>query len=230
MTQNNNYLKFINEFKMCSFITFPIGLIYYFSTKQLFVSLVIYIVLTVFIAIWSYLEEDAGYKRHCNIIQSEAFRKFLDNGFSIEKENEYVGINGVYRNYLFDIYYDWLTVSNSKNSRAIVLNIYFDPPKLNNGETNHKLLEEISERNITSRWSFKPYNFRWREGNVMMNNTVGLKNPSYDFITKRMDLLINILIKENLKPAEKSIVIERRQVNKNALVPEILVYFDKNSH
>ena len=43
---------------------------------------------------------------------------------------------------------------------------------------------------------YRVYNFRWRDGNLMMNNTVGLKNPNYEFIVKRMDLLIDILKKE----------------------------------
>jgi hypothetical protein len=63
-----------------------------------------------------------------------------------------------------------------------------------------------------------------------MNNTVGLKNPNYEFIVKRMDLLIDILKRENLQFVEKSIVLEKRKVIKHALVPEILVYFNKNSH
>ena len=229
MTQNN-YIKFLNELKTCSLITLPIAIIFYFSFKQVFVCIAIYVVLTLIVALWSFLADNTGYKRHCNIVDSEAFRKLIQNGFSIERENDYVGINGIYKNYLFDIYYDWLTVSNNKNSRAIVLNVYFDPPKFVNGETNHELLEEISKRNITSTWSLKPYNFRWREGNLMMNNTVGLKNPNYEFIVKRMDLLIDILKRENLQFVEKSIVLEKRKVIKHALVPEILVYFNKNSY
>lgn len=227
--KQSNYIKFLNELKSSSLITLPIAFIFYFSLKEVFTSILIYIALTLVLVIWSYLEEFYGYKRHCNIVESEAFRKLIQKGFSIERENDYIGINGVYKNYLFDIYYDWLTITNTRNSKAIVLNIYFDPPKFVNGETNHKLLEDISKRNITSTWSFKPYNFRWREGNIMMNNPVGIKNPNYDFVIKRMDLLIDILKKENLQPVEKSIVLERRETIKHALVPEIMVYFNETT-
>lgn len=64
----------------------------------------------------------------------------------------------------------------------------------------------------------------------MMNNTVGPKNLIYEFIVKRMDLLIDILKRENLQSVEKSIILEKREVIKHALVPEILVYFSKSSH
>jgi hypothetical protein len=44
-----------------------------------------------------------------------------------------------------------------------------------------------------------------------------------------MDLLIDILKKENLQPVEKSIVLKRREIIKHALVPEILIYFNETA-
>ena len=170
------------EILISLYFNIPFSLITYLFTKNILISLIVFILISFFIITFGLLTTKLGYKRHCEIIESEGFKQLISMGFKIEKVNDYVGINGVYRDYLFDVYYDWLTVSESKNSKALVLNIHFEPPTLNN-ETDHIHLRKISEKYLASRWHFIPKNycFRWREGNVLMNNSIGLKNPNYEF-------------------------------------------------
>jgi hypothetical protein len=217
------------ELKITLFFNIPFFLIAYLTTKNLLISLIIFGLTTFFILTVGLLTKKWGYKRHCEIIESEGFKKLISIGFEIEKVNDYVGLNGVYRNYLFDVYYDWLTFSNNRNSKAIVLNVHFAPPTLNN-ETDHIRLKKISEKHITSRWALFPKNYCycWREGNIMMNNSIGLKNPNFEFITQKMDMLIEILKTENLQPISKTKLMEIRKVNDSAQIPEILVYFKKS--
>lgn len=213
------------------YFSIPLFLIFYLTTNNLLISLIVFLITSFLIITLGLITKNLGYKRHCEIIESEGFKKLILLGFEIERVNDYVGINGVYRNYLFDVYYDWLTVSNNRNSKALVLNIYFDPPTLNNNETDHIRLKKISEKYITSPWSLipKPYCYRWREGNIMMNNSIGLKNPNYEFITQKMNMLIEILKTEKLPPIEKEKVIEMRKVTEFAHIPEIGVYYKKTS-
>lgn len=219
------------ELKITLYFNIPFSLITYLTTENLLISLIVFGITTFFILIVGILTKKWGYKRHCEIIESEGFKKLISIGFEIEKVNDYVGLNGVYRNYLFDVYYDWLTVSNNKNSKAIVLNVHFNPPILNNNKTDHIRLKKISEKHTTSRWALFPKNYcyRWREGNIMMNNSIGLKNPNFEFITQKMDMLIDILKTENLQPISKTKLMEIRKFNDSAQIPEILVYFKKTS-
>lgn len=212
------------------YFNIPSSIITYLVTQNILISLIVFFVTSIFIIAIGLLTQNLGYKRHCEIIESDGFKKLISIGFTIERKNDYVGINGVYRNYLFDIYYDWLTVSNNKNSKALVLNAYFEIPINNNAETDHFRLKKIEEKYKTSRWRMMPknYYYRWRKGNVMMNNSIGLKNPNYEFITQKMDIIIEILKTEKLKPIEKKKLVELRKDNKHINVPEILVYFRKS--
>lgn len=214
------------------YFNIPFSLITYLSTRNILISLIVFLLTTIVVITFGLLSEKLGYKRHCEIIESVAFKKLISRGFKIEKVNDYVGLNGVYRNYLFDIYYDWLTVSNNRNSKALVLNIYFYPPTLDNNKTDHIHLKKISGKYITSPWSLIPktYSYRWREGNLLMNNSIGVKNPNYEFITQKMDMLIEIVETEKLKPIEKEKVIEMRKVTEFAHIPEIGVYYKKKYH
>lgn len=218
----------LEDLKINLFITIPLFLIMYFSSKNALQSLGIFIFLLLFLTIWSYLSIHLGYKRHFQIIESDGFKKLLLKGFKIERVNKYIGINGTYNNYLFDIYYDWNAITtNSKNTRALVLNIYFETPKLSNNETDHDSLKKMSEKYKNSYWTLIPktYIYRWREGNILMNNSVGLKNPSYEFITQRMDMIIELMKTEKLHPIEREKVIEMRNNKKLVNIPEIEVYY-----
>lgn len=208
-------------------ITTPMLIIMYFSTKNITISFVFFAFILTFITIWSILSNYLGYKRHVKIIESDGFKKLLLKGFKIEKFNEYIGLNGIYHGYLFDIYYNWNATTNSKNTRAIVFNIYFETPKLNNKETDHNLMIKISEKYKNSYFSLLPkkYLLCWREGNILMNNTIGLKNPNYDFIIQRMDVLVELMKNENLKPIDKESIDKLRKENKFACIPEIEIYY-----
>ena len=212
------------------YFNIPFSIITYVGTENLLISVIVFFLTSLYVIVFGLLTKNLGYKRHCKIIESEGFKKLISLGFTIERVNDYVGLNGTYRNYLFDVYYDWLTVSNNRNSRALVLNIYFEPPIGINNKTDHLRLKEISEKYKTSRWSLIPKNYcyRWREGNIMMNNSVGLKNPSYEFIIQKMDILIEILKNEKIQPIEKSKVTEMRKITEFAHIPEIEVFYKKN--
>ena len=58
-----------------------------------------------------------------------------------------------------------------------------------------------------------------------MNNTIGLKNPNYDFIIQRMDVLVELMKNENLKPIDKESIDKLRKENKFACIPEIEIYY-----
>ena len=217
-----------DDLKINLMITTPILIIMYFSTKNIFLSFGLFSFILSFITIWSILSNYLGHKRHRQIIESDGFRKLLLKGFKIEKLNEYIGLNGIYKGYLFDIYYDWNAItSNSKNTRAIILNIYFETPKLSNNETDHNSLRRISEKYKNSYWTLSPKNylFCWREGNILMINTIGLRNPNYEFITQRMDILVELMMTEKLEPIDKETIDKMRRENKFACIPEIEIYY-----
>jgi len=217
-----------DDLKINLMITTPILIIMYFSTKNIFLSIGLFTFILSFITIWSILSNHLGYQRHRQIIESDGFRKLLLKGFKIEKLNEYIGLNGIYKGYLFDIYYDWNAItSNSKNTRALILNIYFETPKLSNNETDHNSLRRMSEKYKNSYWTLSPKNylFCWREGNILMNNTIGLRNPNYEFITQRMDILVELMITEKLESIDKETIIQMRRENKFACIPEIEIYY-----
>jgi len=223
-----NYKANFNDFKINLMITTPILIIMYFSTKNIFLSFGLFTLILLIITIWTILSNHLGYKRHRKIIESDGFRKLLLKGFKIKKLNEYIGLNGIYKGYLFDIYYDWNAVTNnSKNSRAVILNIYFETPKLSNNETDHNSLRRMSEKYKNSYLTLSPKNhlFCWREGNILMNNTVGLRNPNHEFIIQRMDILVELMVTEKLEPIDKETIDEIRRENKFACIPEIEIYY-----
>ncbi len=217
----------LKELKFSLLIIIPLLLILYFTSKDLLFSILICLFLAIIVSIQMTLESYLSYKRHLKIIESEAFKKLISEGFIIENVNKYSGINGTYRNYIFDIYYNWLSITFRKNKRALVLNIYFEMPKLYDNKINHKLIEKISERYIPSRWKLNKYVLVWREGNIMMNNPIGFKNPKYEFIKERMDILIGILQKENIFPIQKDAILQNRKENKFHNIPEIEVYYNE---
>jgi hypothetical protein len=221
-TKNTGILKAVEPSLI---VTIPLFLIFYLGTKSLLFSSVIFIFLSLLLIFWEIKSTKLGYKRHCEIIESEAFKKLISQGFEIYKVNEYVGIRGMHKNYFFDVYYNWLALTNGKNYRALVLNTYFESKELD----FQILFKRLSKKYSISIWSFKPYLFRWSDGSVMMNNTVALKNPKYEFIIERMDLLIEILRKENLQPIGKEKIIEAIERNKIEFIPEIQIHYCKNS-
>ena len=212
-------------------ISFVIGLISFLvftlSSYSLKLNLVLSIGLTLFIFISSVLGDILGQNRHSKIINSNAFKALITKGFKVDVKNNYHGLTGSYKGYVFDIYYDWSTYVRPKVHKAVILNIYFLPPKNSNDSTDMNRLISLSEKYKISKWSFKKYIFLWRDGNVIMRNGVGLLNPSPRKLFERMELAINILKSEGLKPVDRKTLNEWRQEYPMSNTPEIEVYFEE---
>jgi hypothetical protein len=169
------------------------------------------------------MRELLGKRRHYSIIESKGFQELMNSGFNIEEVNAYKGLSGIYNDYLFDIYYDWSTHVTPK--KAVVFNVYFIPPTLKSGETDHARLKTLSEKYDISIWSTKSYSFWWREGNIIMKNGVGIFNPSYKKLIKRMDIAVNILKTENLKPIDRKTLNTWRNASPMDNTPEMELYY-----
>lgn len=137
-------------------------------------------------------------------------------------------MTGNYKGYIFDIYYDWSTYVRSRFYRAIIFNVYFKPPLKSNRDVDEKILEDIAKRNHFSNWSMKNWNYWWKNDVLIMRNGVGLINPGFEKILKRMDLAVTILDNENLKPVDRATLESWRKQDPNSCVPEIITYFEKN--
>lgn len=142
--------------------------------------------------------------------------------------NDYKGLFGSFDGYIFDTYYDWSTYVKPKLDKAIVFNVYFMPPK-NGSETDHAKLIELSKKYDISNWSLKPYNFWWREGNIIMKNGVGVFNPSFKKLNKRMQIVVDILKNENLKPVDTITLNNWRKDFPMNNIPEIELYHKEKS-
>jgi hypothetical protein len=196
----------------------------YFNTKDLFLSSTLSVVFGILFFPLYIIGEILGKKRHYSIIESKSFKELLNSNFNIKEVNAYRGLSGVYNGYLFDIYYDWSSHVKFKVNRAVVFNVYFIPPVLNSGKTNHAKLKALSEKYDISIWSFKSYSFWWREGNIIMKNAVGIFNPSYKKLIERMDIVVNILKTEELKPVDKKTLNVWRKASSMDNIPEIELY------
>jgi len=205
-------------------------LIFALSSESVMINLIFSIGLSSIIFISCLLDEFFGQKRHSKIIKSNAFKVLITKGFKIERKNNYWGLTGSYKGFIFDIYYDWSTYVRSKVYKAVIFNIYFLPPKNSNESTDLYRLNVISEKYKISKWSFKKYLYLWREGNVIMRNGVGIFNPTPKKIFKRMDIAINILKSEGLKPVDRKTLNDLRQENPMKYTPEINIYFEESEN
>jgi len=168
--------------------------------------------------------EKVGQKRHISIIRSSGFQKLRTLGFQVEEKNKYSGLTGAYNGYIFDIYFDWSTFVRSKVYKAVIFNVYFAPPVKSDDTIDHNKLKHLSEKYDVSYWSFKNYNFWWRARYIIMRNGVGLFNPSYKKLVKRMSLVTNIFKAEGLKPVDRNTITQRRNTDYLNNIPEIELY------
>lgn len=213
-----------------SLITIPLFFIFFAVNKNFLLSFLVSIFIfsyTLFTIKWS---KSKGMKRHQNIINSQGFQQLILKGFKVEKVNEYSGITGVYDEYICDIYYDWSTFVLSQITKAWIINIYFIPPKpldkINNA--NYDFIMAMRKKYRISRWSFKSYGFDWREGAIIMKNSIGSKNPSFEKIEEALKIAIDILKKENLKPISREDLMYIRNNFPYQSVPWISTYHKKN--
>jgi hypothetical protein len=211
-------------------IIFILGFLFlYFNATNLFLSFFLSAGFSTIIFLLCIIGDLLGKKRHYSIIESTGFKELLNSNFNIEEVNAYRGLCGVYNGYLFDIYYDWSSPLKFKVDRVVVFNVYFIPPALNSGKTNHAKLKALSEKYDISIWSSQSYTYWWREGNIIMRNGVGIFNPSYKKLIKRMDIVVNILKTENLKPVDRKTLNIWRKASPMNNIPEIELYCKKNN-
>lgn len=212
------------------YFNIPISLITYLTTKNLLISLVVFCLITFFVVLFGLLTKKLGYKRHCEIIESESFKKLITLGFKIENINEYKGINGIYKGYIFDIYYDWLTYFDRNRSSALIFNVYFERIEAESNIINRKKLNELNTKYANSKWRLLPckHLIIWRNGNVIMKTPIIIKKLTSDFIIQKINIVIEILKTENLQPVNQLKISEWRKENEYANTPEILIYHKKN--
>jgi hypothetical protein len=202
----------------------------YFGTKDLLFSSASSVGFSTFVFLLCIIGETLGKKRHYTIIESKGFQELLNSSLNIEEVNAYKGLSGTYNGYLFDIYYDWSTHVRPKVNRAVVFNVYFIPPTLKSGETDHAKLKTLSEKYDISIWSSQSYTYWWREGNIIMKNGVGIFNPSYKKLIKRMDIVVNVLKTENLKPVDRKTLNTWRKASPLNNIPEIELYYKEKDN
>ena len=202
-----------------------IFLIFYLAQTDLTISLGFGLFVFSFTLIWSLIDERLGEKRHRTILNSDAFQRLIAEGFKEENINDYYGITGIYKGYIFDIYYDWSTILKTRVYRAIVFNVYFNHPLKTSSQTNHKYLIKLSKKYDVSIWRFKPWNFWWREGNIIMKIGISVFNPKYDKLKKWMDTVVKVLQEENLQPVDRETLNGWRRKFPDNNVPEITTYF-----
>lgn len=206
-----------------------IFLVIFVSSNNFNISVLFGLFIAIFTLTWSLIDERLGKQRHQSIINSEGFQSLIADGFKIENINDYWGVTGYYKGYIFDIYFDWSTIVKPKVYRALVFNVYFVPPTKSNGQTDHDHLRKLSVKYDVSKWSFKPWNFWWREGNIIMKVGIGVFNPKYEKIKKWMDVVVKILQDESLLPVDRQMLIQWRTQFPDSNVPEITTYFKKEN-
>ncbi|SFB11001.1 hypothetical protein SAMN05660845_1658 [Flavobacterium swingsii] len=212
------------------YFNIPISVITYLTTKNLLISLIAFCLITFFVISFGLLTKKLGYKRHCEIIESESFKKLISLGFKVEKVNKYRGITGNYKGFIFDIYYDWLTYVDRNRSSALIFNVYFERIETEQNIINHKKLTELNTKYANSKWSLLPckYLIIWRNGNIIMKTPIIINKLTSDFIIKKMNVAIEILKTENLQPVNELKISEWRKEDEYVNTPEILVYRKEN--
>ncbi len=88
-------------------------------------------------------------------------------------------------------------------------------------------MKQLAEKHEVSKWSFKNYNFWWRDGNIIMRNGVGIMNPSHKKLLERMTIVLNILKSEGLKPIDRKTLEGWRRQDPMNNIPEIELYYEE---
>jgi hypothetical protein len=174
-----------------------------FSSLDVLTNLIVSAVVTVFGVTVAFISSNLGQKRHKEILNSDAFLALIQTGFKVEEINRYHGLTGVYRNYIVDIHYNWSGHVNGSTEKAIVINVYFEPPLLDNSTVDHETLNKIAKKVDIAKEFFDRFSFAWRERTLIMNHFVRHRNPSLKKLTRWLDIPIDILISENLKPIDR---------------------------
>ena len=220
-----------NDIKMSFIIGIILSLIVYLTTNNLKLSIVVLSATISFMIIWSRLTKHFGYKRHKSIINSDGFQSLIRNGFKIEQRNNYIGITGEYEDYICDIYYDWQTFVRSGLHKAIVIVVYFTPPK-----PLHKihcanydfLIKMQTKYNKGYPLGYGNYSLYWQDGAIHLSSAVYLSNPSKVKIENAIKKIVGILKNENLEPINRMELNKIRNTFKYQSVPEISLYFDRS--
>ncbi|MCD4791686.1 MAG: hypothetical protein K8R54_00505 [Bacteroidales bacterium] len=148
--------------------------------------------------IWAVLDTLSGKRRHSNIFRTKAIKKLIRNGFVIEKINKYTGVIGIYKGYIFQIYFDWDTYVGYKANSGIVFNVFYNPPLTDHNEIDTGKIDELHKKYKFNKWSTLRYSYRFRKYNVLMKNASAIYMMPYFQLEKRMDMVVDILVKENL--------------------------------
>jgi hypothetical protein len=203
-------------------LTFSLMLLF---SQNFWTSLITSAIVSSFGTTVGFISTNLGEKRHKEILESEAFLALIQTGFKVEEINKYHGLTGVYRNYIVDIHYNWAANVNGSVEKAIVVNVYFEPPLLDNSIVDEEALSKIAKKIDIAKELFDRYSYAWRERTLIMNHYVRYRNPSLKKLTKWLDIPIDILLAENLKPIDRKTLIEHRKKQPNYNIPEIETYF-----
>ena len=139
-------------------------------------------------------------KGYYTLIESSGFQQLTSLGFKVAELNNAKGLTGTYKGYIFDIYFDWSSVFNS----AYFFNVYFEAPTYSTRKIDYEPVKSFSREYGKSQFSLKGYDFWWHgEGTLIMRNAIGFFNPSFEKLKKRMDIAVQVLKDENLKPIDE---------------------------
>lgn len=165
-----------------------------------------------------------GYKKHYNFVECNSVKELLSSGFILDKVNAYQGITGIYREFIFDIYFDWIQYTERYLSGVVVFKVYFMPKK--NQHDLSFLLERLNKDYLGSRIS----EIQWDKtkcSNGVATYCLGIRNfgsfPDVVRIKKRMDFLIDVLNKDNAKSISYT-QLSALRIENQELRPQIYLY------
>lgn len=210
----------------------PVGLYLYYESGDILFSVLLCSALFVFVTVYMAILEWHGKRFHHNIIDSKSFIELQKKQFEIVTKYQYKGLKGVYRGYLFETFYDWNRIDQSelrKLKKAIVIRVYFESPEYKTGKYNEKKLREISERNSNSDWFLRKQKMKWNQDFMELANfDLSVRKKPTQFID-RMNLIVDILKKENLGPMteEKLTQLRKKYQYHYSIDMDIYRYKDK---
>ncbi len=205
-----------------AFFTVMIFIIMIFITTNFWYSLLISVCTSFFTFIWVTYDEKKRKKRHHKILKSNSFKELIFSGFKIEEKNQYKGLTGIFKEYIFDIYYD------CQSYKSVTFNVYYESSNQLYEQTDFVKLERLNAKYKPSTWGIIKYRFYWREGSIIMENYVGFKNLSHNQLLDRMTIVVNILKDEGFKPINRNTLEEWRKQYPMYYTPLPELYYEEN--
>ncbi|MGZ3814903.1 MAG: hypothetical protein ACXVJN_23745 [Mucilaginibacter sp.] len=147
-----------------------------------------------------YLQERVGGRSKQKALDRSPFTDFLANGF----EREDGAIAGIIKGYTVILSYEWVS------PQRFEIKVLFDPTYLN-GEYTQTELEQIFNTKPKSIWLGRI--FFWGKCFMVCQMSSFLGFPKYEKVNEKIDFMIDVLQKGNLKPVSLEFYKEHFPIN-----------------